>query len=87
MKLLTYIYHGREDFGVLCKNGEFLCSAGAVCQGSYRSLAELIAALSTEDRQRLEAAAAADPPSLGLPAVGPLPSMAVTPSIKARLGL
>ncbi len=69
MKLLTYIYHGREDFGVLCKNGEFLCSAGAVCQGSYRSLAELIAALSTEDRQRLEAAAAADPPSLGLPAV------------------
>ena len=65
MKLLTYHYQGREDFGVLLRDGRTICPANAVCRKGYGSLAELIGNLSGADRRKLAETAAGDGPPAG----------------------
>ena len=68
MKLLTYLYQGREDFGVLCGAGQRVLPAVRLCRGGYGSLAELVGRLTEEDRRALALAAAQEePPADSLP--------------------
>lgn len=69
MKLLTYHYQGREDFGVLLRDGRTICPANAVCRKGYGSLAELIGNLSGADRRKLAETAAGDGPPAGVPGI------------------